>query len=138
MSPAYLEFYENRVYFVNENLLYEYQVDTGEMVWHELPHTNAYNLSLKGDKLYIGCTDIFEGTISYLDVFDTKSGEIEQLLTTDGCILQVEVSGEDKNIIYLRTYEKIEKYKMKNNEVVKEQELRLPDEKDYFIGGFFC
>lgn len=137
MSPAFLEFFENRVYFVDKNLLYEYQTDAGKMVTHELPHTNAYNLSLKNEKLYIGCTDIFEETTSYLEVFDINSGENETLLTVDGSILQVEVFGENCDTIYLRGYENIEKYKMYNGGFRKEQELKLPDENDFFVGGFF-
>lgn len=137
LSPSYLEFWENHVYFVNDNVLYEYQTDNDKMVTHKLPHKNAYNLLLKDEKLYIGCTDIFENTTSYLDVFDINTGEVKQLLTVDGSILQVEVSGKTHDTIYLCSYEKIEKYQLDKGKYVKNNEVELPESKTFFVGGFF-
>lgn len=137
MIPAYIEYYDESVFFVNNDVLYEYVTKGGQMVIHHLPHENAYNLLLQDEKLYIGCTDLFEDEASYIDVFDVRNKKVTQLLTVDNAIVQMEVSKEDKNIIYILDYEKLTKYRIKDEKSIKESETKLTTENDFYIGGFF-
>ncbi len=136
MDSTYLIYHNERLYFVNQNLLYEYIIETEQMVTHQLPHTNAFNLLLKDEKLYIGCTDLFEQKVSYIDVFDTENGQIKQLLKTDNTILQMEIT-DSGNEIYVLGYDTLSRYNIVDSNGKKESEMTLPEEEDFYIGGFY-
>ena len=134
-EPSFMESYEGKLYFPREDVLYEYDIQKQSMDKIQLPHTNAYNLKLVKDTLYIGCTDIFNGEESYVDVMYLPEKEIVQSIKYDGIILQMEISAEDE--LYILDYNKINKYDISNQESVLSQSIELESSDDYYIGGFY-
>lgn len=74
----FMELYQGNLYVPKEDILYEYSIEERKVNKIKLPHTNAYNLNLKGDILYIGCTDILNGTKSHVDVMHLPDKKIRK------------------------------------------------------------
>ena len=132
----YLVYSDGNLYFVLDGLLTEYEVKTDRITTYQLPHSNAYNLLLQDEELYIGCTDIFSNAQSFVDRFDLKTKEITGLLETDGAILQMEVS-QAQDRLYLLGRDQLVQYALENDTAAEKNRVTLTPEGDYYIGGFF-
>ncbi len=137
VCPSYLVQTESSVYFANANILYEYCLEEQRVEEHYLPHTNAYNLLLRNEKIYIACTDLYEEKTSYVDVFDISSGQVKELIQIESSILQMEKSSTKEDTIYLLTYEKLLEYQMVEGKMKIINSIELPKMEEYYVGGFF-
>ena len=134
-TPAFLQFYKNILLFVEDDILYKYNVETKTAEEIKLPHDGAYNLARQEEKLYIGYTNLFEDNVSYVNVYDLEKQEITRDVTYQGTILQMEVSKENPDHLFLLDYDKLTKIDLAKGKVLCETEAL--EEKEYYIGGFF-
>lgn len=132
----FMEIYQGKLYFACEDILYEYNIQSKTMEKINLPHTNAYNLNLVGDMLYIGCTDILNGTESYVDIMYLPDKKIVKSIKYEGIILQLEISKE-KNKLYILDYDKLTVYDISNEEAILVDSMALESANGYYIGGFY-
>lgn len=115
--------------------MYEYNIQSKAMNEIKLPHANAYNLNLVGDILYIGCTDILNGTESYVDIMYLPDKEILKSIKYEGVILQLEVSKQ--NELYILDYDKLTVYDISNEEPILVDWMVMESAQGYYIGGFY-
>lgn len=134
-EPDFMEFYQGNLYFSNEDILYEYNIKSKTMAEIMIPHKNAYNLNLVEDMLYIGCTDILNGTESYVDVMCLPEKKIVKSIKHEGAILQLEVSEEDE--LYILDYDNLSVYDVSTKEPTLINSMVLQTDKEYYIGGFY-
>lgn len=134
-EPDFMEIYQGKLYFANEDKLYEYNIQSKTMNEIKLPHTSAYNLNLVGDILYIGCTDILNGTESYVDIMYLPDKKIIKSIKYGGIILQLEVS--EKNKLYILDYDKLTVYDISSEEPILVDSMVMESDKGYYIGGFY-
>ena len=135
VSSIYLVSYdeENKIYFIDDQMLIEYDILNSVTFQYETMHNNAFNLSVIDDQLYIGCTDLFEDVDSCIDVFDLKEKKFVRTIEYDGIILQIEVKND---VMYILDYNKLVMLDLndENDKMIRTMELG----KDaYYIGGFF-
>lgn len=135
ITPAFLQYDSGMLLFVEDNILYEYKVDEGSMEEIQLPHDSAYNLLVQDGKLYIGYTDLFEEKRSYVDVYDLKKQEVINEVVYDGSILQMEVSKENPNHLFILGYDKLTEIDITDGSVLKQKEGL--EEDGFYLGGFF-
>ena len=133
--PSYMEEYKGKLYFVQDNTLFVYDIGKSEMTKQILPHDRAFNLQRKENILYISHTDLFEDGISYLVLYNLETGQIEKELSFDTTIVQLEVSGD--GTVYILDYEKLGKYDISSTEPRLLEEIRIKQEGDFYCGGFF-
>lgn len=133
--PAFMEIYHGNLYFPNEDILYEYNIQNKTLEEIKLPHKNAYNLKLVEDTLYIGCTDIFNGTESYVDIMYLPEKKVMKSIKYDGIILQMEVSKEDK--LGILDYDKLSFYDISKEKPVAAESMEIETADGYYIGGFY-
>lgn len=134
-EPSFMEWYQGKLYFPQDDILYEYNIEKQLMNKIQLPHTNAYNLKLVKDTLYIGYTDIFNGKESYVDAMYLPEKKILQSLKYNGVILQMEISADDK--LYILDYNKLNKFDISVQEPALSQCIELESSNDYYTGGFY-
>lgn len=134
-TPAFLQFYKDVLLFVDDDILYRYNVERKTVEQIMLPHDGAYNLARQEEKLYIGYTNLFEDNVSYVNVYDLDKQEITRDVTYQGTILQMEISKENPDHLFLLDYDKLIKIDLAKGKVLCETEAL--EEKEYYIGGFF-
>lgn len=134
-DPDFMELYDGNLYVPQGDILYEYNIEERKVGKIKLPHTNAYNLNLIGDILYIGCTDILNGTKSYVDIMHLPDKKILKSIQYEGIILQMEISKEDK--LYILDYQKLSIYDISKEETVLVESMELTNDGAYYVGGFY-
>ena len=135
-DPCYFVHNENQLYFIDNNKLIEYDLELGEYRSYELLHENAYNLLKKGNHIYIACTDIHNGGVSYVDIFDLEKKEVLSLLQCENEIMQMEIT-DSEDSIYILSLEELIQYKIEKGQVEEINRISVESEDTYFIGGFY-
>ena len=134
-EPEFMEIYQGKLYFPNDNILYEYDIQSKTMNEIKLSHTNAYNLQLVDDMLYIGYTDIFNGEESYVDIMHLPDRKIVKSIKYDGIIVQMEISKADR--LYILDYDKLSLYDISKEEPILSESIMLEASGEYYVGGFY-
>ena len=135
-NPCYFVHNENQLYFIDDNKLIEYDLELGEYKSYELLHENAYNLLKKGNNIYIACTDIHNGGVSYVDIFDLEKKEVLNLLQCENEIMQMEITDLEDSI-YILSLEELIQYKIEKGQAEEINRISVESEDTYFIGGFY-
>lgn len=134
-EPCFIENYQEKLYFCEQDILYEYNIESKELNQTKLPHTDAYNLNLSGDILYIGYTDIFNGTKSHVDIMRLPDKKITKSLEYNGIILQMEISKDNK--LYILDYDKLNVYDISAEKGTLLSATESSAKGSYYLGGFY-
>ena len=90
----------------------------------------------KGNNIYIACTDIHNGGVSYVDIFDLEKKEVLNLLQCENEIMQMEIT-DSEDSIYILSLEELIQYKIEKGQAEEINRISVESEDTYFIGGFY-
>ena len=136
-SPSFLEAWNHSLYFTNGDYLYTYHIDTNEVEQLQLGHTDGFNLKVQDHILYVACTDILNGTTSYIEIYDLNANKQLGTVKCDKPILQMEVLD---NQIYVSDLNTLDIYELETDfSATKIKSVDLTDTmKDgYYVAEFF-
>ncbi len=117
--------------------------DTGSGLYREisLPHEDAYNLSVQGDTLTVGYTNIHGFDNGLIELYDLKDIEdVEELdsfcsFPFDGPIYQIERSYNSPDIIYVAGFFGMAQYKIEGDGAETVNTLEFAPGEDEIPGG---
>lgn len=134
-SPVFLENHNGKIYIPNDEELFVYDTINHNSYIIELPYSDGYNLNKKDNVLYIGHTDIFNGTTSHITALDLATEEISHVMDYNGIILQMEFV---ENNVYICDYEELFQYEINEaKEPILKNSYTLDHGGNFYPGSFF-
>ena len=134
-APGFLCSYEDEILFPSRDGLVEYNIKNGKSATEKLTRSDAFNLNVAGDILWICYTDIqTEGYGSLIEGRDLKTGEIKWSAQHPGEVLQLEAWNDKVAVL---DYETITVYELREGKIMKKIASHKCNDKTYYVGGFF-
>lgn len=134
-QEEFLEKYDENLYFLDGNNLCEYDTATEEIKKIQLSKTDGFNINVFDDKIYVGFTDIFNGSESFIDIISLKTKQVVGTIKHNGCIRQMEISKDGS--VYVLDYEKLYHYRKEKDNFNLEETCVMETSGDYYVGGFY-
>lgn len=131
---TYLERHGADLVYLSQGRLVKYHTATGKTESTELSRTDALNLNIAGDVVWIAYTDPFdESGESLIEARDYGSGEVLCRGSVDGAVLQLET---DNRRLFLRNGDTLIAYDVDGDKLTETDRL-LCEKNGCYFGGFF-
>ena len=131
---TYLEKHGSDLVWITQGKLVKYNTVTKESEFVKLNSSDALNLNIVGDVVWIAYTDPFdENYHSRIEARNYRTGEVICTKQFEGAVLQLEA---DDRHLFVRTYDELIEYYY-TNEKLTEQNRLCCERNGYFYGGFF-
>lgn len=131
----FLVSYQDRIYWAEGEQLFCFHTDDRTLDTIELPYKHGFNLLLKENTLWIGCTNIFAEDTSHILVYDLEKEDFLRDYQFTYSIHQMEVTAD---ALYVGNLEFLEKYVfLENGDISFEKQFIYNMKNDYYLGGFF-
>lgn len=131
---TYLEKHGSDLVWITQGKLVKYNTATKKSESVKLSSSDALNLNIVGDVVWIAYTDPFdENYHSRIEARNYRTGEVICTEKFEGAVLQLEA---DDSHLFVRTYDELIGYSYTNEKLTEQNRLRC-EKNGYYYGGFF-
>ena len=131
---TYLEKHGSDLVWITQGKLVKYNTVTKESESIKLSSSDALNLNIVGDVVWIAYTNPFdENYHSVIEARNYQTGEVICTEKSEGAVLQLEA---DDSHLFVRTYNELIEYSYTNEKLTEQNRLRC-EKNGYYYGGFF-
>lgn len=131
---TYLDKHGSDLAWITQGNLVKYNTVTKKSETIKLSSSDALNLNIAGDTVWIAYTDPFdENYHSLIEARNYQTGEVICTKKFEGAVLQLEA---DDSHLFVRTYDELIEYSYTNEKLTEQNRLRC-EKNGYYYCGFF-